>query len=158
LTLPWCLTPHFLQVVIRTLPYVSSHYTYLSNFVCGLDFHLIGLHHLHMQVIQGVRQGGILSTDLYKLYNNPLLARLESANIGMGIGNISTNCTACADDVALLSGKPDHTQILRNMCNDYDICPAHLIELSAFSCRLLIRTQCLSSIPLNIPFFPRDYE
>jgi hypothetical protein len=28
-----------------------------------------------------------------------------------------------------------------------DICPAHLIELSAFSCRLLIRTQCLLSIP-----------
>ena len=64
------------------------------------------------QVYQGVRQGGILSTDLYKLYINPLLARLESANIGMRIGNISTNCTACADDVALLSGNPDHTQIL----------------------------------------------
>jgi len=62
-------------------------------------------------VNQGVRQGDILSTDLYKLYIHPLLARLESANIGMRIGNISTNCTACADDVALLSGNPDHTQI-----------------------------------------------
>ena len=71
------------------------------------------------QVNQTVRQGGILSTDLYKLYINQLLARLESANIGMRIGNISTNCTACADDVALLSGNPDHTQILINMCNDY---------------------------------------
>ena len=71
------------------------------------------------QVNQAVRQGGILSTDLYKLYINQLLARLESANIGMRIGNISTNCTACADDVALLSGNPDHTQILINMCNDY---------------------------------------
>jgi hypothetical protein len=73
----------------------------------------------HFQVNQGVRQGGILSTDLYKLYINPLLARLESANVGMRIGNISTNCTACADDVALLSGNPNHTQILINMCNDY---------------------------------------
>ena len=49
-----------------------------------------------------------------------MLARLESANIGMRIGNISINCTACADDVALLSrGNPDHTQIMINMCNDY---------------------------------------
>jgi hypothetical protein len=37
----------------------------------------------------------------------------------MRIGNISTNCTACADDVAILSGNPDHTHILINMCNDY---------------------------------------
>ena len=70
-------------------------------------------------VNQGVRQDGILGTDLYKLFINPLLARLESANIGMRIGNISTNCTACADDVVLLSGNPDHTQILINICNDY---------------------------------------
>lgn len=56
---------------------------------------------------------------MYKLYINTLLARLESANIGMRIGNISTNCTACADDVDLLSGNSDHTQSLINMCNDY---------------------------------------
>jgi hypothetical protein len=62
------------------------------------------------------------------LYINPLLARLESANIGMRIGNISTNCTACADDVALLSGYPDHTQIFINMCNDY----AHMEGVQIF--------------------------
>jgi hypothetical protein len=37
----------------------------------------------------------------------------------MKIANISTNCTACEDDVALLSGNPDHTHILIIMCNDY---------------------------------------
>lgn len=36
----------------------------------------------------GVRQGGILSTDLYKLYVNPLLDRLENSNLGIRIGNI----------------------------------------------------------------------
>jgi hypothetical protein len=87
-------------------------------------------------VNQGGRQGGILSTDLYKLYINPLLARLESANIGMRIGNISTNCTACADDVAILSGNPDHPQILINICNDYahmegyELQPAKSVALS----------------------------
>ena len=42
------------------------------------------------EVNQGVRQDDILSTDLYKLYINPLLKRLEATNIGLRIGNIST--------------------------------------------------------------------
>ena len=39
----------------------------------------------------GVRQGGILSTDLYKLYINPLLDRLQDVGIGLKIGNINVN-------------------------------------------------------------------
>jgi hypothetical protein len=71
------------------------------------------------EVNQGVRQDGILSTDLYKLYINPLLKRLEATHIGLRIGNISTNSTACADDVALLSENTVHTHILINMAYDY---------------------------------------
>ena len=51
----------------------------------------------------GVRQGGILSTDLYKLYINPLLDRLQDVGIGLKIGNINVNNTGCADDIAVLS-------------------------------------------------------
>jgi hypothetical protein len=51
-------------------------------------------------VNQGGRQDGILSTDLYKFYINPLLKRLEATNIELRIGNISTNSTACADNGA----------------------------------------------------------
>jgi hypothetical protein len=47
----------------------------------------------------GVRQGGILSTDLYKLYINPLLDRLQDVGIGLKIGNINVNNTGCADDM-----------------------------------------------------------
>jgi hypothetical protein len=39
-------------------------------------------------VSQGVRQGGVLSTDLYKLYINPLLDQIEDSGIGMQIGTI----------------------------------------------------------------------
>ena len=70
-------------------------------------------------VKQGVRQGGILSADLYKLYINQLLNQYESAGIGYRIGNISTNSTACADDIALVSDCDEHTQILINMAYDY---------------------------------------
>jgi hypothetical protein len=53
------------------------------------------------KVGMGGRQGGILSTDLYKLYINPLLDRLQNVGIGLKIGNV--NNTGCADDIALLS-------------------------------------------------------
>ncbi|CAG2257578.1 unnamed protein product [Mytilus edulis] len=56
-------------------------------------------------VSQGVRQGGILSTDLYKVYVNPLLNRLQQSGLGCKIGNVLCNTTACADDIALLGKK-----------------------------------------------------
>ena len=70
-------------------------------------------------VNQGVRQGGILSTDLYKLYINPLLDRLETSGLGLKIGNISVSNTACADDIALISEIPDEAQTLVNMATDF---------------------------------------
>jgi hypothetical protein len=71
------------------------------------------------KVNQGVRQGGILSTNLYKLYINQLLNMYETTGIGYRIGNISVNSTACADDIALISEEQDQTQILINMAYDY---------------------------------------
>jgi hypothetical protein len=63
-------------------------------------------------VKQGVQQGGILSTDLYKLYINQLLNLYETMGSGYQIGNISINSTACADNIALVSNQLDQTQIL----------------------------------------------
>ncbi|XP_053383682.1 uncharacterized protein LOC128549923 [Mercenaria mercenaria] len=55
----------------------------------------------HIQ--QGVRQGGVLSTDLYKPHVNPLLRRLEESSYGCTIGEIRCNSSACADDITLNS-------------------------------------------------------
>ena len=55
------------------------------------------------EIRQGVRQGGILSTLHYKLYNNDLLHLLEFLKAGMSIGHIDCSCPTCADDVALLA-------------------------------------------------------
>lgn len=71
------------------------------------------------KVLQGVRQGGILSTDLYKLYVNPLLDRLTSSNIGLKIGNVVCNTRACVDDIALMSRNEVDMQIQINMSNDF---------------------------------------
>jgi hypothetical protein len=71
------------------------------------------------QVNQGVRQGDILSTNLYKLYINQLLNMYETTGMGYRIGNIRVNSTACADDIALISEEQDQAQILINMAYDY---------------------------------------
>ena len=72
---------------------------------------------------QGVRQGGILSPFLYKLYINNLLKNLESHRIGFNLGSIYVGCPTCADDIALLSSSPEELQCMlsvaaRHAAND----------------------------------------
>ncbi|MCG7879544.1 MAG: reverse transcriptase family protein [Candidatus Thiodiazotropha taylori] len=71
------------------------------------------------EIQQGVRQGGVLSTDLYKIYANPLLDRLEKIDNGAKIGDIGCAAPACADDVAVASSKPEPLQSLINTSADY---------------------------------------
>ena len=68
---------------------------------------------------QGVRQGGIMSTDLYKVYENPLLDRLDDIFQGATIGEVKCAAPACADDVANASSKPAPLQALINTSADY---------------------------------------
>ena len=52
---------------------------------------------------QGVRQGGILSTELYKVYLDGCLRRLAEVKGGFRIGEICCAAPTCADDVADIS-------------------------------------------------------
>ena len=61
---------------------------------------------------QGVRQGGILSPLLYKIYNNNLLQELHNSRLGFSIGNTYIGCPTCADDIALLSSNPIELQCM----------------------------------------------
>ncbi|CAC5420234.1 unnamed protein product [Mytilus coruscus] len=71
------------------------------------------------KVYQGVKQGGLLSADLYKLYIEDLLSLYENSTLGCKIGNININAVACADDIALLSDNPYDLQILVNHALQY---------------------------------------
>ena len=61
---------------------------------------------------QSVRQGGILSTSLYKVYIDELLRILKVKRLGFRIGSVYIGCPTCADDVALLALTPDELQIM----------------------------------------------
>ncbi len=52
---------------------------------------------------QGVRQGGILSTLLYKSYINKLLKMFEKSGLGVTIGSLYLGAPTCADGILLIA-------------------------------------------------------
>ena len=66
------------------------------------------------EIKQGVKQGGLLSADLFKLYSNDTFETLNNTNVGSTIGDIIVCVPGCADDVAVQSNNPHDLQILVN--------------------------------------------
>ena len=64
------------------------------------------------EIRQGVRQGGILSTFHYKLFNNDLLLLLQRLRVGFSIGHIDCCAPTSANDVAVLAASVICPQIL----------------------------------------------
>jgi exonuclease III len=70
-------------------------------------------------VNQGVKQGGLGSTDYYKAYCNNLPHMLEKSGLGLHIGNIYLGSPICADDNALLTTNPFELQAMMTLCHDH---------------------------------------
>ena len=71
------------------------------------------------RISQGVRPGGILSTDLYKLYGNDELDRLDKPGLGCHVGEISCVAPACADDITVGAEDKRSLQYLVNIGVDF---------------------------------------
>jgi hypothetical protein len=61
---------------------------------------------------QGVRHGGIVSPELYKVFINPLLEFYKTNNLGFKIGSIHIGNPTCADDIVLLSKSQQELQTM----------------------------------------------
>ena len=68
---------------------------------------------------QGVRQGGVMSAHLYKVYLDPLLQEMNAHRIGMMIGCCYWGAVACADDVMLIASNEEDLQAQLNMAVRY---------------------------------------
>ncbi|CAC5400431.1 unnamed protein product [Mytilus coruscus] len=68
---------------------------------------------------QGVRQGGILSPFLYKVYVNNLLEDFKSHNLGLKIGTNYVGCPTCADDIAFLSSSHQELQCMLSVATHH---------------------------------------
>ena len=79
-------------------------------------------------VKQGVRQGGILSTDLFKVYDNMMLDRLVASGLGTRTGIINCVAPTCADDLAISSERAATLQAHVNIGVDYSILENILLQ------------------------------
>ena len=77
-------------------------------------------------ITAGVRQGGVLSPNLYSLYVDDLICILKSAGIGCHVRSIFAAALFYADDIALLAPSVKGLQKLLNLCQkfceEWDIC------------------------------------
>ena len=80
------------------------------------------------RVEQGVRQGGILSTDSYKVYNDGLLDRLTIAKNATIIGPVICVAPACADDTVVAADCPEVLQSLLDIGVDYSKMESNILN------------------------------
>lgn len=89
-------------------------WTLLRNMYTGLTSSVKWLGEIGPKfgINQGVRQGGILSTFLYKTYVNNVLVELKQQRLGLSIGTTYIGCPTVADDICLLSESKDELQCM----------------------------------------------
>lgn len=73
----------------------------------------------HIVELQGVRQGGIPSTELFKARGDELLHMLSDSGLGYSIGAIDVSAPTCADDMTLLASSAINLQAMINLTS-YD--------------------------------------
>lgn len=56
-------------------------------------------------MMQGIRQGGVLSGKLYLLHINSILPKLSESNLGAAVMDLSACLPTKADDLALISSR-----------------------------------------------------
>jgi hypothetical protein len=78
-----------------------------------------GLRSREYEVHQGVRQGGVLSTHLYKLYIHDLLETLQTQAEGLHIGPYFLASPTCADDLLLMAGSELEMQEMLDIVHSY---------------------------------------
>ena len=77
-----------------------------------------GIYSDKFKVHQGIKQGGILSTDMYKIYNNKLLDRLAAVMLGIRIGGINCVAPTCADDTTVVTNERSPLQTLLSISRE----------------------------------------
>ena len=77
-------------------------------------------------ITAGVRQGGVLSPDLYSIYVDDLLITLKSLNKGCHFMNLFAAALFYADDMAIMApsikGLKQLLDVCSSYCSEWDIC------------------------------------
>ena len=71
------------------------------------------------KIVNGTRQGSVLSPALFSLYLDDLLVQLRKLGIGCHISSMFYGAALYADDLVLLSPSRSALQRMLNLCSDY---------------------------------------
>ena len=72
-------------------------------------------------ILNGVRQGGILSSKLFSVYMDDLSIMLIRSGVGCYIDNVCVNHVFYADDLCLMAPCAIALQQVLNICHNYNI-------------------------------------
>ena len=103
---------------------------------CEFDHQLMG----PILDTRGLEQGGIFSSDSYKIYNNEQVLVSQRSNLGVNVYSQCISCISLADDAALVS---DSLINLNNLLYlNLEHCKKNDIELVPEKTRLIAFTTC----------------
>ena len=85
--------------------------------------------------LTGFEQGGINSSNYYKLYNNIQLIMAQSSHLGADIGSAVISAVGQADDIILISNDIHNLLLLVKMTEDY--CEKYRVKLEPKKTKLL---------------------
>ena len=112
----------------------------------------------YYNVRRGVRQGGILSPFLFKLYIDDILDDLCNSNVGCKIGITRVNVLAYADDIVLIVNTQEHLEILYRILSigmsDRKLC----INKSKTKCMIFQRNRNRQNNDNNIRLLEDNFD
>ena len=83
----------------------------------------------------GFEQGGINSSDYYKMYNNEQLETAQASGLGVDLGSCTVSAVGQADDVLLCSNSIDSLRLLATLTEKY--CEKFNVKLVPSKTKLL---------------------
>ena len=100
---------------------------------CQFDGNLVGP--IHDQ--QGLEQGGVSSSDCYKIYNNELLNQAQDSKLGINLGgSLVVSAIGQADDTVLVSN--DLTKLRHILKITLDYCSKFNVQLNSSKTKLVM--------------------
>ena len=99
---------------------------------CEFDKHLMG----PIKDLRGLEQGGVSSSDQYKLYNNEQASLAQLSRLGVTVRNQTISCITLADDGVLLSNSIRNLHHLLFLTIQY--CKKYRVELVPDKTKLLV--------------------
>ena len=84
----------------------------------------------------GLEQGGVSSSDLYKIYGKEQLTTAQDSELGVPLGNLTVSAIGQADDTALISNSTQSLQFLLLLSQSF--CKRYHVKLCADKTKLQV--------------------